>query len=566
MKFVSSQLAYFFQKRDTQTNIRSLAKFLFVLFLLITAYSLIFHALMITEGRDYSYVSGFYWTLTVMSTLGFGDITFESDLGRLFSMVVLLSGIVFLLVLLPFTFIQFFYAPWLEAQNQNKAPRQLPVGTRDHVIITGYDKVMESLIEKLINYSIPYFLLIDDLQKALDLHDLGFKVVLGDYDDAKTYDLIRGEQAAMLVAAQNDMVNTNIAFTFREISETVPIVALVRSEDSIDILKLAGCDQVVYLPNMLGQSLARRTMGESAKVHVIGRIDELIIGEAPVLDTPLVGKTLAESRIREIVGVNVIGFWERGKFEPAVPEQMINDHTILVMAGTVEQLRNYNEYFGIFHAVEGGVIIIGGGRVGRSCAKALEVRQMEYTIIEKNPLMVKEDNDNYIQGDAADLATLKKAGLDSAHTVIITSHEDEVNIYLTLYFRKLRPDLKITSRSTLERNISTLHRAGADFVMSYASMGANAIFNILEGNEVLMLAEGLNVFRYDTPEKFINKNLIETNIRKVTGCSVIGIQKGANLDINPDPEKKFEPGTVMILIGTYEAERRFVHYASGKKR
>jgi hypothetical protein len=39
-------------------------------------------------------------------------------------MFVLMSGIVFLLVMLPFTFIQFFYAPWLEAQSRARTPRQ----------------------------------------------------------------------------------------------------------------------------------------------------------------------------------------------------------------------------------------------------------------------------------------------------------------------------------------------------------------------------------------------------------------------------------------------------------
>jgi hypothetical protein len=56
------------------------------------------------EGRQFSWITGFYWTLTVMSTLGFGDITFASDLGFVFSMIVLLSGIVFLLIMLPFRF------------------------------------------------------------------------------------------------------------------------------------------------------------------------------------------------------------------------------------------------------------------------------------------------------------------------------------------------------------------------------------------------------------------------------------------------------------------------------
>jgi hypothetical protein len=46
-----------------------------------------------------------------------------------------------------------------------------------------------------------------------------------------------------------------------------------------------------------------------------------------------------------------------------------------------------------------------------------------------------------------------------------------------------------------ERNISKLHTAGADLVMSYASLAANMILNLLKPEGVLMLADGLDVFR-----------------------------------------------------------------------
>ena len=111
MKFAASQVMHFVSQRRTKRNLRVLFRFFLVLGAMITGYSVLFHYVMMYEGREESWVTGFYWTLTVMSTLGFGDITFESDLGRLFSIIVLLSGIVFLLILLPFTIIQFLYAP-----------------------------------------------------------------------------------------------------------------------------------------------------------------------------------------------------------------------------------------------------------------------------------------------------------------------------------------------------------------------------------------------------------------------------------------------------------------------
>src|SRR5690606_35979816 len=136
---------------------------------------------------------------------------------------------------------------------------------------------------------------------------------------------------------------------------------------------------------------------------------------------------------------------------------------------------------------------------GRATGQALAERHQEYRIVERLPERVPfAARDNYVIGDAGDLEVLEKAGIKEAPAVIITTHDDDISIYLTIFCRRLRSDIQIISRATHERNVSTLHRAGADFVMSYASMGSNIIFNLLKRSDVLMLAEGLNVFRMKT--------------------------------------------------------------------
>ncbi|NOR24144.1 MAG: potassium channel protein, partial [Desulforhopalus sp.] len=199
MKYIISQFTYFFRNKTTKRNIFLLLKFFLILALIITTYSILFHVLMLFEGKEFSWVTGLYWTLTVMSTLGFGDITFTSDIGLIFSMVVLLTGIVYLLIMLPFTFIQFFYAPWLEAQSKARTPRELPEDTKNHIIFTTLDPITKNLIKKLISYNYDYVILVDELQKALELHDLGYKVVFGDYGDPETYNRLRVHNAAMVV-------------------------------------------------------------------------------------------------------------------------------------------------------------------------------------------------------------------------------------------------------------------------------------------------------------------------------------------------------------------------------
>src|SRR5688572_2694114 len=108
MKFLTSQIAFITQTGDQKRNLRLLLRFVVLLLLMMTVFSVLFHVLMVMEDQQHSWITGLYWTLTVMSTLGFGDITFRSDIGRIFSIVVMVSGVVFLLVVLPFTFIEFF--------------------------------------------------------------------------------------------------------------------------------------------------------------------------------------------------------------------------------------------------------------------------------------------------------------------------------------------------------------------------------------------------------------------------------------------------------------------------
>jgi Trk K+ transport system NAD-binding subunit len=273
--------------------------------------------------------------------------------------------------------------------------------------------------------------------------------------------------------------------------------------------------------------------------------------------TPLVGQTLLESRLRELTGINVVGLWERGHFEIPRPETRLDSTSVLVLAGSEEQLANFDRLFGKTGTIEAPVIILGGGRVGCAAAEALREREIPYRIVENNPRLIKAD-DTYILGNAADINVLNRAGIQVSPSVFVTTHNDDLNIYLTIYCRRLRPDIQIISRATLDRNISILHSAGADLVMSHASLAANTIINLLAPNKVLMLSEGLNIFRVQAPASLHGLSLRESRIREKTGCSVIALRSQNVLNINPDPAAPIRRGDELILIGTVEAEKAFI--------
>lgn len=160
-------------------------------------------------------------------------------------------------------------------------------------------------------------------------------------------------------------------------------------------------------------------------------------------------------------------------------------------------------------------------------------------------------------GSAADINTLVKAGIENAPSVLITTSDDATNVYLTIYCRKLRPDVQIISRANFATSILKLHAAGADLVMSYASMAVNMIVNLLKPGEQVMLAEGLNVFRVEIHSSLIGKSLAESHIGRATGCNVIAIQDDGQMVINPEPSFRFGANDELIMIGTAEAEKSF---------
>ncbi|WP_337431069.1 NAD-binding protein [Bilophila sp.] len=561
MKLLLTLLPALLTQTTGRRNQRIVIGFLLFTTVLVALFSIVFHQIMAYEGRDYSYITGVYWTLTVMSTLGFGDITFTSDIGKLFSIIVLVSGIILIMIVMPFTFIRFVYQPWIEEYNNKRKPRSLPSDTSGHTVLVGDNDISLSVARKLRQHNYPYVILVPDGQHALELYDNRYDVVTGEFDDANTYRNLRADKAALVAALEGDLRNTNIASTVREVAPSTLLAASAENPEAMNILMLAGCDHVYSFTEMLGRSLARRVYGTRAQSNIIARFGTLCLAEAPVIHTEFMGQTLRECRFRERFGLNVAGLWEGNSYMSARPDSRIDEASILLLAGTADQLEAYDRKAERWSkANRTPVLILGGGKVGEAAADALERRGLPFCLVEKNPRLVPPDDPRYILGNAGELAVLQRAHIMETPSVIVTTHDDDLNIYLTIYCRKLRPDVQILSRSTLDRNVASLYNAGANLVMSHASMAASTIINLLSPGRVTILTEGLNIFRVTAPPALVGLCLRDSRIREKTDCNVVALKSQGVLRVPPDPNAPMKPDTVLVLIGTADAERRFMEH------
>jgi len=566
MKFIPSEMAYFFNEPGARQNTRALIKYLIFLLCVIAVYSVVFHLIMLhAEGQTHSWITGIYWTLTVMTTLGFGDIIFHSDIGRAFSIVVLLSGIVLLLIVLPFTFIRFFYAPWLEARVRQQAPRKAREDAKGHVVICTYDTIAPGLIDRLQLYGIPYYVIEPDPTEAAGKHRDGISVVTGEVDSRSTYQALQTSQARLVFANSADTINTNITLTVREVAPDVPIIAIIEDEDSTDILELSGCTHVLPLKQRLGERLANRVNTGHAQSHVIGSFRDLKIAEFPVHNTPLAGHTIRETQLREATGVNIVAVWERGRLNPANPDTYLSNYSVPVVVGTEKQILELDALLVIYDTNYNPVLVIGGGKVGRATAREIKRKGIPVYLVERNESLrerIGDIPDRLFIGDAADREVLMGAGLREAPSVILTPNDDAMNIYLAVYLRRLNPELRIVSRITHERNIEAIHRAGADFVLSYASLGAEYVLSLAQGHELVMLGEGVELFAVPLPPALDGQTLAESGIASRTGLNLIGIQQNGRVVTNPPPATTLVKGSELLMLGSTRQRQAFTEVFS----
>jgi Trk K+ transport system NAD-binding subunit len=162
-------------------------------------------------------------------------------------------------------------------------------------------------------------------------------------------------------------------------------------------------------------------------------------------------------------------------------------------------------------------------------------------------------------GDATDREVLMSAGLAEAPTVVLTMNDDAVNIYVAVFCHRLNPEIHVVSRITHERNLDAIHRAGADFVLSYVGLAVRSLVAHLLNREVVLLGEGADLFYAPVPPSLAGQTLATSNIGTATGLNVIAVQRddgevlpaSANLDLTPD--------SYLIMIGTTQQRLLFTH-------
>ena len=210
------------------------------------------------------------------------------------------------------------------------------------------------------------------------------------------------------------------------------------------------------------------------------------------------------------------------------------------------------------------VIICGYGQVGSSAAAALQESGRQIAVIDSNPDRVSAAHESEmiaIEGDATQDETLRIAGVERAGSIIVTTGDDSLNLFIVLSAHTLNPDLYIIARANQAVNGEKLRRAGANRIVSPYEIGGRHMANIVirphvtDFFDVVTLSGGEEIWVEEQllgPScPLVGRSVVESDIRRQTGVTLIAIyrpQSGTN--IVPDSSTRLAEGDKLIVLGT----------------
>jgi Trk K+ transport system NAD-binding subunit len=525
--------------------------------LLVVVYSFVFIFLMVSaEGRAYTAVDAVYWVITTMTTQGAGDIVFVSSIGKIFSMVVELTGIVlFFAILIPIV-----VAPVLQSVRASVPTKSK---AQEHVLIVGYSSMVDTIIGELNERDLPYLVIDGDRDVVQALVERKIPCICGDPSDEVTLQNAQIQRAKKVVLNQSDEKNAIIALVAKKLTRA-DIIGLVEDMANAVYLLYAGADKVVSPKQLLGIDIGHKAAMPITH-QLIGTtplVGSLRIFELPILgESGLNGSYIEDAKIRERTGATVIAIWKGAKlnFNPSASE-IITDTTVLLLVGTRKQLDAAKELSicgpdGTYCAIRGHYIIAGYGDVGKRVSRVLRSNGIEHIIIDKHQ--------GDVVGSSTDRAILKQAGITEASTLLVTVNSDMDAIYTTLVARKLNPRIDIICRAIRPQAVETLYQAGADYVLSQSVVAGQVLVKFVAprppGTRLreVLLSEDMKVLEYPPSPSVVGRSLEHLKIRSRTGCTVVAITTGGATIPNPDPHQVIPEDSSLTVIGTREQIREF---------
>lgn len=282
-----------------------------------------------------------------------------------------------------------------------------------------------------------------------------------------------------------------------------------------------------------------------------------------------------------VITVTTVGF---GELRPFSPEEKVFTIFLILTSITVfgYAVSAFSEYlvsgrlFEHFKQrkvkkqitnLKGHTIVCGYGRNGRQAILKLKNYNKKFVVVEQNKErteILDAQGILNINGDATLDETLVRAGIENASNLITALPSDANNLFVVLTASQLNKKCKIISRASNESSYSKLKIAGASNIIMPDKLGGDHMASLVVTPDVIEFVDRLTIEGEttanleeiavdDLPKMYINKTILDLDLRKETGCTVIGfIKPNKEYIINPEADCILIEGSRLIVLGRPE--------------
>ena len=302
--------------------------------------TVIFHLL---EG--WSILDSLYVTVQTVTTVGFGDVTPRTVLGRVFATLFMMVGVGVVLYALTSTVQTIVHSELFAQYGHSRKMSKM----RDHFIICGAGRVGSHLIRSLRAVDGKFLVLETDQKRVEALMDAGISVLLRDATLEESL-IEAGVEHARGIATclPDDADNVYVVLTARDLNPGIHIVARAAAEQAESKLIRAGANRVVA-PTIIGGHRMAMALTKPAVGDFLDSVtaNHLELGfEQLEVDSVsrLVGRKLSETVIRSELNIVVVSIRRNDGeiiFNPS-GETKIESGDMLIAIGNSESLARLN--------------------------------------------------------------------------------------------------------------------------------------------------------------------------------------------------------------------------------
>jgi voltage-gated potassium channel len=215
-------------------------------------------------------------------------------------------------------------------------------------------------------------------------------------------------------------------------------------------------------------------------------------------------------------------------------------------------------------SLSGHTVLAGLGRVGGVVANALAEEGAQFVVVDSDTDAIQLATGSgwaAVNGDATEEATLIRAGVERAGSVVTALSNDAENLFVTITARSLNPDAFIVARSEHQSTEDKLKKAGANRVITPNVIGGRRMASMIlqpTVNDYLDLVSGNQDVEYRLQEveltgdsPYVGKSLSDAQIRGETGAQVVAIlSPDGTVDANPAAGTVLKAGQRLVVLGS----------------